>query len=116
MVKRAMNKMASEENPIIRKLANGLRDLYGKRLRNLILFGSYARGDYDEDSDIDIAVVLDKFEYAGEEISNSSDIVAKICLENDCLIALVPIREMDWKSRKTPLLENIRKEGVLIEK
>jgi len=33
--------------------------IYGKHLKTVILYGSYARGDYTKDSDIDIMVLLD---------------------------------------------------------
>lgn len=36
-----------------------LREIYGEHLKTVILYGSYARGDYTEDSDIDIMVLLD---------------------------------------------------------
>ena len=36
-----------------------LQKIYGKHLKSVILYGSYARGDYREDSDIDIMILLD---------------------------------------------------------
>lgn len=36
-----------------------LKEIYGKHLKAVILYGSYARGDYRADSDIDIMILLD---------------------------------------------------------
>ncbi len=48
--------------PIIHQVANeykaSLQNLYGNELVELVLFGSYARGDYHEESDVDFTVVL----------------------------------------------------------
>jgi predicted nucleotidyltransferase len=35
-----------------------MQELYGERLSKIILYGSYARGDFHEESDIDFLVVL----------------------------------------------------------
>lgn len=35
-----------------------LRKIYGNHLKTVILYGSYARGDYKADSDIDIMILL----------------------------------------------------------
>jgi predicted nucleotidyltransferase len=43
---------------VLSDLENQLRALYGQRLVRLVLFGSQARGDADEGSDIDVLVVL----------------------------------------------------------
>jgi predicted nucleotidyltransferase len=39
-------------------LKAGLAEIYGDRLAGLVLYGSQARGDAREDSDVDVAVVL----------------------------------------------------------
>ena len=44
---------------ILYRIAHEASDIFGDRLHSVILFGSYARGDYDEDSDIDIMLLAD---------------------------------------------------------
>ena len=41
------------------RLVTALRARFGERLHEVVLFGSYARGDADEDSDVDVLVVID---------------------------------------------------------
>ena len=36
-----------------------LQKIYGSHLKSVILYGSYARGDYTEDSDVDIMILVD---------------------------------------------------------
>ncbi|MBI4699583.1 MAG: nucleotidyltransferase domain-containing protein [Deltaproteobacteria bacterium] len=45
--------------PALEQLARRLRELFGDRLRELRLYGSYARGEASEDSDVDVLVVVD---------------------------------------------------------
>ena len=45
-------------DPILKRLRAALEELYGDRLERVVLFGSRARGDADEDSDYDVAVFL----------------------------------------------------------
>jgi hypothetical protein len=44
--------------PIVCEFKAALQSLYGDRLNGIVLFGSYARGDYDEESDIDLMMLL----------------------------------------------------------
>ncbi len=44
---------------VISQYVELLCKIYGKHLKSVILYGSYARGDYTKDSDIDIMILLD---------------------------------------------------------
>ena len=46
-------------NAITQDVLSASRDILGEKLEKVILFGSYARGDYDSDSDVDIFVLAD---------------------------------------------------------
>ena len=47
-----------QNNPILQRFRASLTEMYGDRLERVVLFGSRARGDADEESDYDIAVFL----------------------------------------------------------
>jgi uncharacterized protein len=63
---------------VIRKLDGGLRELYGERHRGLVLYGSHARGEADEGSDVDLLLLLEGQVQVGKEIRRSSDLVASL--------------------------------------
>ena len=44
---------------LIDEYVEDVKDLFGEHLRAVILFGSYARGDFREDSDVDIMILID---------------------------------------------------------
>ena len=44
---------------LLKQYVNKIKGIYGSHLKTVILYGSYARGDYREDSDIDIMILLD---------------------------------------------------------
>jgi predicted nucleotidyltransferase len=99
---------------ILKKVKKGLRQLYGKRLKGLYLYGSYARGDYREGSDLDLLVVLDTFERAPLELKKTDELVGALSLEYLITISPLFMREQDWLSGDKPLLRNVRAEGVAI--
>lgn len=97
---------------ILAELKAGLSELYGDRLAQLVLFGSHARRDAEEGSDIDVLVVLRGHVNAGDEIERSGDIVARLSLDNDVVVSCVFFNEDDYLRRNGPLLRNVRREGV----
>lgn len=99
---------------ILHQLKAGLEGIYGPRLKGLYLFGSRARGEAEEDSDIDVALVLDDYEYWGDEIHRAGGVVSEVCLEHSCLIGLVPFTERQWVSEQSGFLANVRREGVAV--
>jgi hypothetical protein len=98
--------------PILEDLKAGLQGLYGPKLRRLILFGSYARGEAEPDSDIDVAVVLDDYESDFVEIVRSDEVAGPLCLENDAVISLLHVREPELVGPWQPVHLRIVREGV----
>jgi predicted nucleotidyltransferase len=101
-------------SPILQELQEALRNFYGDRLSNLILFGSQARHESTVGSDIDILLILKCEISPGDEILRLSALKTDLNLKYNELIAIVPVSETDYKNRPTPLLENIRREGILL--
>jgi len=97
---------------ILKEFRENTEKLYGKRLKNIILYGSCARGQATQDSDIDLAIVLDGDVVPGKEIDRMIDIVTEINLNYGVLISVYPVSEKNYKSVNSPLLLNLRREGV----
>jgi uncharacterized protein (DUF433 family) len=100
---------------ILSEVKKELKNLYKDDLVDIILYGSYARGDYNENSDIDLLVVLKSIETAGKETDKIVDAIYDINLKYNTLISIVPITYKDYKNINSPLLLNVREEGVLVE-
>lgn len=99
---------------ILVELRKGLEKIYGVRLKDLRLFGSQARGDAVEGSDIDVALILDDFSYAGEEIDRVVPFISELSLKYNCVVSVIPVRARHWKIRNDPFLMNLRRESIAI--
>ncbi len=88
------------------------RRLYGSRLRDIILYGSFARGDAGADSDIDVLVILEGQIIPGREIDRMMNIITDINLRYGVLLSIVPMSDEDYSRVNSPLLINIRREGI----
>lgn len=96
----------------IEEFKREIKKLYGNRLKHIILYGSYARGSATEDSDIDLLIVLEGEVKPGEEIDRMIGIVTEINLRYNVLISVYPISEEGYKKVNSPLLINVRREGI----
>ncbi len=94
------------------KLKNGLTELYGSRLKAVILFGSYARGDYTKNSDLDVLIVLDTYRTRWEELVRSAELASDLSLEYGVTISRTIMNEAQWKKGDLPMLRNVRTEGI----
>lgn len=97
---------------LLNELKYGLAQLYGRRLVGVYLFGSYARGEQDVESDLDILIVLSEYKHYGIEIEYTGDLISKLSLKYDISISRKFVQEIAWLSADTPLLRNIRAEAV----
>ena len=91
-----------------------LQKLYGKQMVGLILYGSYARGDIHEFSDIDVLVLLNQMQSPYVEIRRMSDISYDYMERYEMIISTIPTTTDRYKNLNTPLYRNIKKEGIKI--
>ena len=96
----------------IRQFKRAVKDIYGSRIKQIVLYGSWARGDASEESDIDLMVVLSGEVQPGLELDRMIDVITDINLAYDVLISVLPVSEDDFNTLQSPLLLNVRQEGV----
>lgn len=114
MVNTLAGKVIEEvKNEVVRELP----ELLQKDLRKIILFGSYARGDCSDESDIDIAVLVEggrsDSERCGKKLVSFSadmDIERLVVVNFICL----PYREFNERKSYYPFFSNIDKEGIVL--
>ena len=108
-----MRNLAPNESAALDKLKDALaRDF---KLVELRLFGSKARGDSNSESDIDVLIVLEDYDWEIEKA------VSHLCFEIniECGVLLIPVlySKAEYESdltKVTPFYQNVRKEGVLV--
>jgi len=106
---------AFDARRIARDVAADLRGVFGQRLRQVVLFGSWARGDAHPESDIDLLVVLDRADDRWAEHKRMRDVLWRHSLENDTVVSTLVVDEADYKHALRPVLMRIRAEGEVVE-
>ena len=107
--------MPIETKVLLDEYTKILQKIYGQHLKTVILYGSYARGDYREDSDIDIMILLDlpdmdikqyRHELSGEtfEFNMDHDLDIKPIAKSE--------EHFQYWVDVYPFYENVKKEGV----
>ena len=109
-----MVKTREEALKIVREFHDGLAALYGERLKGVYLYGSYARGEATEDSDIDVAVVLAEPLNAYAESERTAELFAGLSLREGCLLVPFFLTEDEYRQRAYAVHRNIVLEGVAV--
>ena len=99
---------------IIHEFKSEIEKLYSKKLKHVILYGSWARNKSTVESDIDLLVILEGEILPGQEIDAMIDIITDINLKYDVLLSVYPVSEQDYIKINSPLLINVRKEGIAV--
>lgn len=106
-------------NNIIDEFVNEVNKTLGNRVKKIILYGSYARGDYNKSSDIDIMILTDlKDNEIYENFVKISDIAYDIEEKNNFDITLSPlvknIDRFNYWIEALPFYTNVQNEGVIL--
>jgi predicted nucleotidyltransferase len=106
--------MGSDIKRLVSEFRKGLEAIYGDRLRGMLLYGSYARGEEEDGSDVDVLVVLDDIGYYTDEIKRTGGLVSSLSLEYGKTLSPVFARERSWKGDDTPFFANVREESLAV--
>ncbi|PXF60903.1 MAG: nucleotidyltransferase domain-containing protein [Candidatus Methanogaster sp.] len=109
-----VNKTIKDIKPILNEAKERLQKIYGERLKGLILYGSYARGDATEGSDIDLILLLDDIINPISELEKFSGEIHQLDFLYDTVISIIPIAEGQYRRRRLPLILNAKREGIPI--
>ena len=113
-----MKKIPENINKIISEFITAIKDTFGDRVKKIILYGSYARGDFNTSSDIDIMILTD---FTDDEIVQYRSEIVRLAYDiewnNKFDIHLSPlvknIDRFNYWLEALPFYMNVQKEGVV---
>lgn len=104
----------SQLNTIINEIVRAYKEVYGNNIKAILLYGSYARGDYNDQSDIDFAAIVegDRIDLQNK-LAEVWDKAADLGVENDAVISpvVIPFAEFEKYKLSLPYYRNIDQEG-----
>ncbi len=114
-----MKKIPDDISNIINDFINGVNRILGNRAKKIILYGSYARGDFNKNSDIDIMILTD---LSDDEIveyrKKISEYAYDLEYDNNFNIDLSPlvknVDKFNYWLEALPFYRNVQKEGVVL--
>lgn len=111
-----IGKLNKTEEEAVRNFSRELKEFSGKNIKQILLFGSKARGGFSKDSDLDLFVLAEQVDARLRR--KSAQIVNQILLKYGILISprLIPeIRYAYQKHLETGFIKNVERDGVIIE-
>lgn len=105
----------SDLKAILEKIAAIYNAVYGEDIVKIVLYGSYARGDCQSDSDIDIvAIVRGERKELQERLKKVWEVSSELELEYETIVSptVIPFGEYEKYKDDLPYYRNIQNEGV----
>jgi uncharacterized protein len=115
-MKTKLPKKSAFMKPLLDDFTKEAVKAYPDKLLGVILFGSYARGDFRADSDVDIMLLFDNsFQYLQKDDA-IFDLILDYILEQKMVIIPLALQKKLFTQRKTTLYHNVQREGILLWK
>jgi excisionase family DNA binding protein len=116
-----LSKTSAEKPPfpepvssVLADFVAGLKNKFGENFYTIFVYGSYARGDAKEGSDIDVLVVLDDAGNYGEMKRVVRDIAYDVSFGKGRAVVLsaMLMSRTEFETSESPTLLNIKNEGI----
>ncbi len=99
---------------LLEKIKQSLLSEYHQRLKGVVLYGSEARGQATENSDLDILVLLDGPVNYGKDLDRNLKALYPLSLQLGRRISAKPITFSEYQTLNYPLYQNAHREGIMI--
>lgn len=107
--------IVTDLSAVHRDVTDMMLRIYGDRLVKIVLFGSYARGDFHDDSDVDYLIVLaDEVVSTFTEVKHVSPLKASYYLTTGITISPVVVAASQLAESMKPFFKEVRKDKKLI--
>ena len=113
-----LGSQARHDRPVraaLAELCTALQELYGQNAPVAILYGSHARGEATEASDIDVLLIYPEAVKRGQEIRRLSPILADLNIRHQVILSILPSARAEYDAAVGPFWSNIRREGVRLD-
>ena len=107
----------NELNTILSRMSEAYRTIYGDEIKKILLYGSYARGDNEKYSDIDIVAIVDgERSDLQSKLTDLWDVSSDLELEYATIVSptVIPYDEFNKYKDVLPYYKNIENEGIEI--
>jgi uncharacterized protein len=106
-----MTAPAALDDPILKRFRAALDQVYGDRIERVVLFGSRARGDADDDSDYDIAVFIKDPDALSVELHQLAAISTDLLVDTGSIISAKPFIAGAYREQ-TGFMHDLRRDGI----
>ena len=103
-----------EREQLQRELKRRLREAFGDRLRGVVLYGSEARGESQEGSDIDVMVLLEGPINLWGDIKTGIGATYDLTLELGRPVHPDPVDAEEYQKGEFALYRNVKREGIVL--
>jgi predicted nucleotidyltransferase len=102
-----------KRDEVLDHFLNEMRKQLGDHLKQIVLFGSRARGDDVPYSDYDCLAILDKVSPSTKDMID--EIAGEILYQHGAVVSVLPVAEKEYHQQiYSPLLMNARREGIVL--
>jgi len=104
-------------NNILNEVINDVKNLYKEKLKAIVLYGSYSRNQQDDESDIDILVLVDvdepELKYYDKMLNS---IISDIGYRHKKVVSLIDLsyEKFNYWADVVPFYKNVKNEGIII--